>query len=131
MRSHLLKMAVGEDSIIETPQLMYMRVATSMWMPDMEKIKETYEQLSQHLYTHASPVYYNSGLVNNQLASCFLLTIAEDSVEGIYDVLKQCAVLSKHAGGVGLDVCNVRAQGSRIHGNNGAASGIVPMLKVT
>ena len=127
-RSHLLR--DHNQAIRETPQLMYARVAVALCMPDIKAITETYSMLSLGFYTHATPVYFNAGLAIPQLASCFLLTIAEDSLDEICKVIHDCAKLSKHSGGIGLDITNVRAQGAPVKSNNGKAAGIVPMLRV-
>jgi ribonucleoside-diphosphate reductase alpha chain len=105
-------------------------VACGIHSDDIEAAIETYNLLSEKWFTHASPTLFNSGTPKPQMSSCFLLTMADDSIEGIYDTLKQCAQISKHAGGIGLSVHNIRASGSYIRGTNGTSNGLVPMLRV-
>merc|ERR1719345_420926 len=107
-----------------------MRVAIGIHGEDIEGALETYDQMSEGWFTHASPTLFNSGTPNNQLSSCFLLTMKDDSIEGIYETLKTCAMISKTAGGIGLSISNVRASGSYIAGTNGNSNGLVPMLRV-
>lgn len=126
-RSYLLKL---NGKIAERPQHMFMRVAIGIHGEDIEKALQTYDLMSEKWFTHATPTLFNSGTVKPQLSSCFLLTMQSDSLEGIYDTLKQCAMISKNAGGIGLSIHNVRAKGSYIKGTNGASNGIVPMLRV-
>jgi ribonucleoside-diphosphate reductase alpha subunit len=126
-RSYLLKI---NDRIIERPQHMIMRVACALHIGDMQAVLQSYLLMSNKFFTHASPTLYNAGAVKQQLASCFLLTMKDDSIEGIYDTLKNCASISKQAGGVGLAVHNIRATGSYIRGTNGHSNGLVPMLRV-
>ena len=126
-RSYLLKIA---GKIVERPQHMLMRVACGIHAGDLDSALKTYELMSQKWFTHASPTLFNSGTPNNQMSSCFLLTVKEDSIEGIYETLKQCALISKSAGGIGVSVHNVRATGSYIRGTNGNSNGLVPMLRV-
>lgn len=126
-RSYLLRI---NGVIVERPQHMLMRVAVGIHLGNMDLILETYDALSNKLFTHASPTLFNSGTCRPQLSSCFLLTMTEDSIEGIYDTLKRCAVISKSAGGIGLSVHNIRATRSYIRGTNGTSNGIVPMLRV-
>ena len=126
-RSYLLKIG---GKIAERPQHMLMRVSAGIHCGDLESTLKTYNLMSQRWFTHASPTLFNSGTPNNQMSSCFLLTIKEDSIEGIYDTLKQCALISKSAGGIGISVHNVRATGSYIRGTNGTSNGLVPMLRV-
>ena len=126
-RSYLLR--DEKRQIVETPQQLWMRVAVAIHQPDMESIKETYELLSQGFYTQATPTLFNSGIRDGQLASCFLLD-CQDSIEGIYSALKSCALISKQAGGIGLNINRIRGCGARIKGTGGVSSGIVPMLKV-
>ena len=109
---------------------MWMRTALELWPANLEKAFETYDAMSQKLYTHATPTLFNSCTPKPQLSSCFLLAMKEDSIAGIYDTLKDCATISKHSGGIGLHIHNVRAKGSIIHGTNGVSNGIVPMLRV-
>lgn len=126
-RSYLLRI---DRKIVERPQHMLMRVAVGLHLGNMEAIMETYDALSNKLFTHASPTLFNAGTCRPQLSSCFLLTMTEDSIEGIYDTLKRCAVISKSAGGIGLATHIIRATRSYIRGTNGTSNGIVPMLRV-
>ncbi|KAA8496054.1 Ribonucleoside-diphosphate reductase large subunit [Porphyridium purpureum] len=126
-RSYLLRM---NGQVVERPQHMLMRVAVGIHMHDIPSVLETYEMLSQKFFTHASPTLFNASTPRPQLSSCFLLTMKEDSIEGIYDTLKRCAVISKSAGGIGLSISNIRATKSYIRGTNGSSNGIVPMLRV-
>jgi ribonucleoside-diphosphate reductase alpha chain len=107
-----------------------MRVAVGIHLNDMESVIETYELMSKKYFTHATPTLFNSGTPKPQMSSCFLLTMKEDSIDGIYDTLKQTAKISQSAGGIGLAIHNVRATGSYIGGTNGTSNGIVPMLQV-
>ena len=107
-----------------------MRVSIGIHKDDIESAFETYDLMSQQWFTHATPTLFNSGTPQPQMSSCFLLTMREDSINGIYDTLKQCAVISKHAGGIGLAVHSIRASDSYIRGTNGYSNGLVPMLKV-
>ena len=116
--------------VLERPQHMWMRTDLELWPANLEKAFETYDAMSQKLYTHATPTLFNSCTPKPQLSSCFLLAMKEDSIAGIYDTLKDCATISKHSGGIGLHIHNVRAKGSIIHGTNGVSNGIVPMLRV-
>ncbi|GMH25127.1 hypothetical protein Nepgr_026970 [Nepenthes gracilis] len=126
-RSYLLK--VGRK-IVERPQHMLMRVAVGIHKDDIESAIRTYNLMSQRWFTHASPTLFNAGTPRPQLSSCFLVCMRDDSIEGIYDTLKECAVISKSAGGIGVSIHNIRATGSHIHGTNGTSNGIVPMLRV-
>ncbi len=126
-RSYLLRM---KGEIVERPGQMLMRVSVGIHLNDIEAAIETYHLMSQKYFTHASPTLFNSGTNKPQLSSCFLLTMKEDSIEGIYHTLKQTALISQSAGGIGLSVHNIRAKGSFIKGTNGTSNGIVPMLKV-
>merc|ERR1719510_919575 len=126
-RSYLLKI---DGKVVERPQQMLMRVAVGIHGEDIEAAIETYDLLSQKLFTHASPTLFNAATPRPQLSSCFLLTMASDSIEGIYDTLKQCALISKSAGGIGLNIHCIRATGSYIAGTNGTSNGLVPMLRV-
>jgi ribonucleoside-diphosphate reductase alpha subunit len=126
-RSYLLRLF---DKVAERPQHMLLRVSCGIHYGDIEACIETYELMSQKWFTHASPTLFNSGLPNAQNSSCFLLTMSNDSIDGIYDTLKQCAMISKYAGGIGLSVHNIRATGSYIRGTNGVSNGLIPMLKV-
>lgn len=126
-RSYLLKL---NGRIAERPQHMLMRVSVGIHQDDIPAAIETYHLLSEKWFTHASPTLFNSGTPKAQLSSCFLLTMKDDSIEGIYDTLKQCALISQSAGGIGLSVHNIRATGSYIRGTNGTSNGLVPMLRV-
>jgi len=126
-RSYLLKL---NGEIVERPQHMLMRVAIGIHLEDIDEAIETYELMSKKIFTHATPTLFNSGTPKPQMSSCFLLQIQEDSIDGIYDTLKQTAKISQSAGGIGLSIHNVRATGSYIRGTNGTSNGIVPMLKV-
>ncbi len=126
-RSYLLKL---NGSIAERPQHMLMRVSVGIHLNDMEAVKETYELMSKKFFTHATPTLFNSGTPKPQMSSCFLLAMKDDSIDGIYDTLKQTAKISQSAGGIGLSIHNVRARGSYIGGTNGTSNGIVPMLRV-
>merc|ERR1712212_236371 len=126
-RSYLLKI---DGKVVERPQHMLMRVAVGIHGTDIDAAIETYDLLSQKLFTHASPTLFNAATRRPQLSSCFLLTMASDSIEGIYDTLKQCALISKSAGGIGLNVHCIRAIGSYIAGTNGNSNGLVPTLRV-
>ena len=126
-RSYLLKL---NGEIVERPQHMLMRVAIGIHLEDIDEAIETYELMSKRIFTHATPTLFNSGTPKPQMSSCFLLQIQDDSIDGIYDTLKQTAKISQSAGGIGLSIHNVRATGSYIRGTNGTSNGIVPMLKV-
>ena len=126
-RSYLLKL---NGEIAERPQHMLMRVSIGIHLNDLDSAIETYELMSKKYFTHATPTLFNSGTPKPQMSSCFLLTMKEDSIDGIYDTLKQTAKISQSAGGIGLAIHNVRATGSYIAGTNGTSNGIVPMLKV-
>ena len=125
-RSYLMKL---DGQIVERPQHMLMRVAVGIHGENMEKVTETYNLLSEKWFTHATPTLFNAGTPKPQLSSCFLLTMKDDSIDGIYDTLKQCAKISQSAGGIGLSIHNVRAKGSYIKGTGGVSNGIVPMLR--
>jgi ribonucleoside-diphosphate reductase alpha subunit len=115
---------------LERPQHLIMRVSLALWGSiDLEKAFETYDLLSQKYFIHATPTNFNAGTPRQQLSSCFLLAMKEDSIVGIYDTLKECAQISKHAGGIGLHIHNIRAKGATIKGTNGTSNGIVPMLR--
>jgi len=114
----------------ETPQFMFMRVAVGIHLDDIPRVLETYDYLSTGKFIHATPTLFNAGTKRPQMSSCFLLATKDDSIDGIYDTLKQCANISKWAGGIGLHVHNVRANGSIIKGTNGISDGIIPMLRV-
>ncbi|MFY0482332.1 ribonucleoside-diphosphate reductase subunit alpha [Flavobacterium sp. PLA-1-15] len=126
-RSYLLKI---NGKIVERPQHMLMRVAVGIHLNDLEAVIETYDLMSKKFFTHATPTLFNSGTPKPQMSSCFLLTMKDDSIDGIYDTLKQTAKISQSAGGIGLAIHNVRATGSYISGTNGTSNGIVPMLRV-
>ena len=126
-RSYLLKM---NGKISERPQQMLMRVSVGIHKDDLESVVKTYNMLSEGWFTHATPTLFNAGTPKPQMSSCFLLTMKEDSISGIYDTLKQCAKISQSAGGIGLAMHNIRAKGSYIKGTNGTSNGIVPMLRV-
>jgi ribonucleoside-diphosphate reductase alpha chain len=126
-RSYLLKI---NGKIVERPQHMLMRVSVGIHLNDIDAVKETYELMSKKFFTHATPTLFNAGTPKPQMSSCFLLTMKDDSIEGIYDTLKQTAKISQSAGGIGLSIHNVRATGSYIRGTNGTSNGIVPMLRV-
>lgn len=127
-KGYLLKRRDGR--IWERPQHMWMRVAIQLHCNDVERVKETYDALSQGYFIHATPTLFNSGTKHAQLSSCFLVHTQEDSIKGIYDTLGECAQISKWAGGVGLSVHNIRARGADIKGTNGKSTGLTPMLKV-
>jgi ribonucleoside-diphosphate reductase alpha chain len=126
-RSYLLKL---NGNIAERPQHMLMRVSIGIHLNDLAAAKETYELMSKKYFTHATPTLFNSGTPKPQMSSCFLLAMQDDSIDGIYDTLKQTAKISQSAGGIGLSIHNVRATGSYISGTNGTSNGIVPMLRV-
>jgi len=125
-RSYLMKI---DGKIVERPQHMLMRVAVGIHGEDIPAAIETYNLLSEKWFTHATPTLFNAGTPKPQLSSCFLLTMKDDSIDGIYDTLKQCAKISQSAGGIGLSIHNVRAKGSYIKGTGGTSNGIVPMLR--
>jgi ribonucleoside-diphosphate reductase alpha chain len=127
-RSYLLKDT--SMKIMERPQHLWMRVALALWSSDLPRAFETYDLLSTKAFTHATPTLFNAGTPRQQLSSCFLLSMADDSIAGIYKTLGDCAAISKYAGGIGLHVHNVRARGSLIRGTNGQSNGLVPMLRV-
>jgi ribonucleoside-diphosphate reductase alpha chain len=126
-KSYLLKI---EGKIVERPQHMYMRVAIGIHKSDIESAIRTYNLMSERWFTHATPTLFNAGTPKPQMSSCFLLTMKEDSIDGIYDTLKQTAKISQSAGGIGLSIHNIRATGSYIGGTNGTSNGIIPMLRV-
>lgn len=125
-RSYLIRL---EGKVVERPQHMLMRVAVGIHKEDIEAAIETYHLLSEKWFTHATPTLFNAGTPKPQLSSCFLLTMKDDSIDGIYDTLKQCAKISQSAGGIGLSIHHIRAKGSYIKGTNGVSNGIVPMLR--
>ena len=126
-RAYLLRI---NKVIVERPQHMWMRVSIGIHGNKLDKIKETYDYMSNKYFTHATPTLFNAGTPHPQLSSCYLLAMESDSIEGIYNTLKDCALISKWAGGIGLHIHNVRASGSDIRGTNGSSNGIVPMLRV-
>ena len=126
-KSYLLKV---NGKIVERPQHMYMRVSIGIHKNDMESAIKTYHLMSERWFTHATPTLFNAGTPKPQMSSCFLLTMKEDSIDGIYDTLKQTAKISQSAGGIGLAIHGIRATGSYIGGTNGTSNGIIPMLKV-
>jgi ribonucleoside-diphosphate reductase alpha chain len=126
-RSYLLRI---DGKVVERPQHMLMRVSLGIHKEDINSAIETYHLMSERWFTHATPTLFNAGTPKPQMSSCFLLTMKDDSIEGIYDTLKQCAKISQSAGGIGLSIHNVRATGSYIKGTNGTSNGIVPMLRV-
>jgi ribonucleoside-diphosphate reductase alpha chain len=126
-RSYLLKL---NGQIAERPQHMLMRVSVGIHKEDIASAIETYNLMSEKWFTHATPTLFNAGTPKPQMSSCFLLTMKDDSIAGIFDTLRQCAEISKSAGGIGLSIHNVRANGSYIKGTNGTSNGIIPMLKV-
>lgn len=125
-RSYLIRL---DGKVVERPQHMLMRVAVGIHKEDLDAAIETYDLLSEKWFTHATPTLFNAGTPKPQLSSCFLLTMKDDSIDGIYDTLKQCAKISQSAGGIGLSIHHVRAKGSYIKGTNGVSNGIVPMLR--
>jgi len=126
-RSYLLRI---NGQIVERPQHMLMRVSIGIHKEDIDAAIETYELMSKRFFTHATPTLFNAGTPKPQMSSCFLLQMQDDSIDGIYDTLKQTAKISQSAGGIGLSIHNIRATGSYIRGTNGTSNGIVPMLKV-
>lgn len=126
-RSYLLR---RNGQVAERPQHMLMRVSIGIHKDDIPAAIETYEMMSRKYFTHATPTLFNAGTPKPQMSSCFLLTMKDDSIDGIYDTLKQCSKISQSAGGIGLSIHNVRAKGSYIRGTNGTSNGIVPMLRV-
>jgi ribonucleoside-diphosphate reductase alpha chain len=126
-KSYLLKV---DGKVVERPQHMYMRVAVGIHRDDIENAVKTYHLMSERWFTHATPTLFNAGTPKAQMSSCFLLTMKEDSIDGIYDTLKQTAKISQSAGGIGLSIHNIRATGSYIGGTNGTSNGIIPMLRV-
>jgi ribonucleoside-diphosphate reductase alpha subunit len=126
-KSYLLKV---DGKVVERPQHMYMRVAIGIHHDDIDNAIKTYHLMSERWFTHATPTLFNAGTPKPQMSSCFLLTMREDSIDGIYDTLKQTAKISQSAGGIGLSISNIRATGSYIGGTNGTSNGIIPMLRV-
>jgi ribonucleoside-diphosphate reductase alpha chain len=127
-RSYLLRDA--KRNIVERPQHLWMRVALGLWPDNWEYALETYQYLSQKKFTHATPTLFNAGTPREQMSSCFLLAIQDDSINGIYKTLGDCALISKYAGGIGIHAHNIRAKGSAIRGTNGCSNGLTPMLRV-
>src|SRR6478735_9326854 len=126
-KSYLLRI---NGKIAERPQHMYMRVAIGIHKEDIDAAIKTYNLMSERWFTHATPTLFNAGTPKPQMSSCFLLTMKDDSIDGIYDTLKQTAKISQSAGGIGLSIHNIRATGSYIGGTNGTSNGIIPMLRV-
>lgn len=126
-RSYLLKL---NGKVAERPQYMYMRTAIQIWGENLPKVIETYNLLSEGFYTHATPTLFNSGTTRPQLSSCFLLDVEDDSIEGIFNTLKESAQISKNAGGIGIAFNKIRAKGTYIAGTNGTSNGIIPFLKI-
>ena len=126
-RSYLLRL---DGKVVERPQHMLMRVSVGIHKDDIDSAIKTYNMMSERWFTHATPTLFNAGTPKPQMSSCFLLTMKDDSIDGIYDTLKNCALISQSAGGIGLAISNVRATGSYIKGTNGNSNGLVPMLKV-
>merc|ERR1712190_58060 len=125
-KSYLLRV---HGKIVERPQHMLMRVACGIHCGDCRAAIETYDMMSRRFFTHATPTLFNAGTPMPQMSSCFLLTVKDDSIDGIYDTLKSCALISKSAGGIGVAVSNIRAKGSYIRGTNGYSNGLVPLLR--
>lgn len=126
-RSYLMR---ANGRTVERPQYMWLRVSVGIHGADMAKVRTTYDLMSQKYFTHATPTLFNAGTSRPQLSSCYLIAMESDSIEGIFNTLKECANISKHAGGIGVHVHNIRAKGSHIRGTNGVSNGMVPMLRV-
>lgn len=126
-RSYLRRI---KEVIVERPQYMLMRVSVAIHREDLDKVIETYNLLSERWFTHATPTLFNAGTTKAQMASCYLLTMSEDSIEGIFKTLNRCASISKNSGGIGIAISNIRSNGSYIEGTNGQSDGILPMLRV-
>ena len=126
-KSYLLRI---NGKVAERPQHMYMRVAVGIHKQNIDEVIKTYHLMSERWFTHATPTLFNAGTPKPQMSSCFLLTMKDDSIDGIYDTLKQTAKISQSAGGIGLAIHNIRATGSYIGGTNGTSNGIIPMLRV-
>jgi ribonucleoside-diphosphate reductase alpha subunit len=126
-RAYLIKC---NNVIVERPQHMWMRVAICIHKTNMDKVKETYDYMSQKYFTHATPTLFNAGTPRPQLSSCYLIAMEDDSIEGIFNTLKECALISKWSGGIGLHIHNIRSSGSHIRGTNGTSNGLIPMLGV-
>ena len=117
-------------AVVERPQHMFLRVALMLWGDDLDRVRETYDATSLKKFTHASPTLFNAGMKVQQLSSCYLISTASDSIEGIFDAVTKCAKISKYGGGIGVSIQNVRGRGAPIKGTNGTSDGIVPMLRV-
>ena len=126
-RAYLMKV---DKKVVERPQHMWLRVALGIHGSDIENVKKTYDLMSEKYFTHATPTLFNAGTPRPQLSSCYLIAMENDSIEGIYNTLQECAKISKWAGGIGLHIHNIRATGSHIRGTNGTSNGITPMLRV-
>ncbi len=126
-RAYLMKY---NNKPIERPQHLWLRVAICIHGNNLEKVKTTYDLMSQKYFTHATPTLFNAGTPKSQLSSCYLIALEEDSISGIYNTLKDCALISKYSGGIGLHIHNIRAAGSHIRGTNGNTDGLIPMLRV-
>ena len=126
-KSYLMRI---NDKVVERPQHMWMRVSLGIHGSNIDDAIKTYDLMSQKYFTHATPTLFNAGTPRPQLSSCFLISMEKDSIEGIYNTLKDCALISKWAGGIGLHIHNIRATNSQIRGTNGTSNGIVPMLRV-
>ena len=126
-RAYLMK---KNDKIIECPQDMFMRVALSIHITDIDKALQTYKYMANKYFIHATPTLFNAGTPRPQLSSCYLLSMEEDSIDGIFNTLHECAQISKWAGGIGLHIHNIRAAGTPIRGTNGKSNGLVPLLQV-
>jgi ribonucleoside-diphosphate reductase subunit M1 len=127
LKSYLIKV---QDEVVETPQDMFMRVAVQIHRDNLERVRETYNMMAGHFFTHATPTLYNACLNDPQLASCFLICPKEDSIEGLFDMVSQCAVISKYAGGIGLNIHSIRAKGSALKKTGGKSNGIIPLIQV-
>ena len=125
-RAYLLRV---NGKIVERPQHMWMRVAIAIHGDNFELVEETYDMLSNKYFTHATPTLFNAGTPRQQMSSCYLLAMHDDSIDGIYKTLTDCAKISKWAGGIGLHIHNIRAAGTHIQGTNGISNGLVPMLR--
>ena len=126
-KSYLMRL---DGQIVERPQHMWMRVSIGIHGSNLTNVKETYDLMSQKYFTHATPTLFNAGTPRQQLSSCYLIAMEDDSIEGIYNTLKDCALISKYSGGIGLHIHNIRAKNSHIKGTNGKTDGLVPMLRV-
>ena len=126
-RSYLMR---TNGRTVERPQYMWLRVSVGIHGSDLDKVRTTYDLMSQKYFTHATPTLFNAGTLKPQLSSCYLIAMESDSIDGIFNTLKECANISKHAGGIGVHVHNIRATGSHIRGTNGVSNGLVPMLRV-